>query len=213
MSFDSVLLSTAICPPVYYFSCIESHEKAYIEQYEHFIKQTYRNRYSILTPNGQVDLIIPVEHGRKPGLKIRDVRIAYHTEWQRNHWRTICTAYNNSPWFRDMEDEIKPFYSRKWEFLFDYNQTYLRTILDLLGIRKEIHLTDGFESVPGTYNNLREVISPKKKFPMWDPGYIQPAYTQVFNDKFPFMPGLSILDLMFNEGPNAKEKLIYLIRK
>jgi hypothetical protein len=208
MPFESVLLSTSSCPPVFYFSQVLSHDKVYIEQHEHFIKQTFRNRYSILSPNGRVDLIVPVEHGRSPGLKIRDVRIAYHTEWQRNHWRTISTAYNNSPWFRDLEDEIKPFYSRKWEYLFDFNHTYLTTILNLLRIRKEILLTDGFESVPGSFHNLREVISPKNDTAQWDPDYIQPAYTQVFSDKFPFVPGLSILDLLFNEGPLAGDKLV-----
>jgi hypothetical protein len=208
MPFESLLLSTASCPPVFYFSRMLIYDKVYIEQHEHFIKQTYRNRYSILSPNGRVDLIVPVEHGRKPGLKIRDVRIAYHTEWQRNHWRTICAAYNNSPWFRDMEDDIRPFYSGKWEFLFDFNQSYLNIILDLLKIRKDIFLTDGFESVPGSFDNFREVISPKKDTAQWDHGYIQPAYTQVFSDKFPFIPGLSILDLLFNEGPVAREKLV-----
>jgi hypothetical protein len=208
MPFESLLLATASCPPVFYFSRMLVHDKVYIEQYEHFIKQTYRNRYSILSPNGRVDLIVPVEHGRSPGLKIRDVRIAYHTEWQRNHWRTICTAYNNSPWFRDMEDEIKPFYARKWEYLFDFNQAYLKTILDLVGISKEVFLTDGFEAVPGSFVNFREVISPKKESSRLDPGYIQPPYTQVFSDKFPFVAGLSILDLLFNEGPMAKEKLM-----
>jgi hypothetical protein len=208
MPFESLLLSTASCPPVFYFSRMLAYDKVYIEQHEHFIKQTFRNRYSILSPNGQVDLIVPVEHGRKPGLKIRDVRIAYHTEWQRNHWRTICTAYNNSPWFRDMEDDIKFFYVRKWEYLFDFNLAYLKTILDLLTIRKEFFLTDSFEVVPNTFDNFREVISPKKDSSQWDSGYIQPAYTQVFSDKFPFVPGLSILDLLFNEGPMAKEKLM-----
>jgi hypothetical protein len=208
MPEESVLLSTASCPPVFYFSRIVFHDKVFIEQHEHFIKQTFRNRYSILSPNGRVDLIIPVEHGRSPGLKIRDVKIAYHTEWQRNHWRTICTAYNNSPWFRDMEDEMKPYYVRKWEYLFDFNQAYLTTILGLLNIRKEIYLTTDFEMVPGSSANFREVISPKKDATQWDPGYLQPTYTQVFSDKFPFVAGLSILDLLFNEGPVAKEKIL-----
>jgi hypothetical protein len=208
MPREAVLLSTACCPPVLYFAQVLSHEKVFIEQWEHFIKQTYRNRYSILSPNGQVDLIVPVEHGRKPGLKIRDVRIAYHTEWQRNHWRTICAAYSNSPWFRDMEDEIRPFYTGKWEYLFDFNQSYLKTILDLLGIRKDVLLTDDFESVPGPFDNFREVISPKKDVSTWAPGYKQPVYTQVFSDKFPFIPGLSILDMLFNEGPLAGDKLM-----
>jgi hypothetical protein len=208
MLCESVLLSTACCPPVFYFAQMLTHKKVFIEQWEHFIKQTYRNRYSILSPNGRVDLIVPVEHGRKPGLKIRDVRIAWHTEWQRNHWRTICAAYNNSPWFRDMEEEIKPYYTAKWEFLFDYNQEFMHTILGLLKINANFLFTEGFESVPGSFDNFRELISPKTDASQWDSGYIQPTYTQVFSEKFPFIPGLSILDLLFNEGPAAREKLL-----
>jgi hypothetical protein len=211
MPSETVLLSTACCGPVYYFSQIHSHRLVYIEQHENFIKQTYRNRYTILGPNGKADLTVPVEHGRNPGLKILDVRIAYHEAWQRNHWRSIGAAYHNSPWFRDMEADLKPFYTKKWVFLFDYNLDYLQKILELLNIEKKIYLTSGFETVPGDFDNLREVISPKMDTGKWDPGYLQPVYTQVFSERIPFVPGLSILDLLFNEGPAAKEKLAHII--
>ena len=187
MSAESVLLVTACCGPVYYFSQILSYRKVYIEQYEHFIKQTYRNRYMILGPNGKATLTVPVEQGRKPGLRIRDVRIAYYEAWQRNHRRSLEAAYHNSPWFRDMEEEIRPFYTRKWDFLFDFNLDYLHTILDLLGISKEIFLTEGFETVPESFDNFREVISPKNDLSGCYPDYNHPEYTQVFHDKFPFV--------------------------
>jgi hypothetical protein len=209
---ETVLLATACCGPVYYFSQVLSHPLVYIEQHEHFIKQTYRNRYSILGPNGRSDLIVPVEKGRKPALKIPEVRIAYHEAWQRNHWRSIGAAYHNSPWFRDMEADILPFYTKKWVFLFDYNLDYLQKILNLLNVEKKIYLTGGFEKVPGDFDNLREVISPKKEISGRNPDFPCPEYTQVFHDKFPFIPGLSILDLLFNEGPMAKEKLTSAIR-
>jgi len=93
-----LLLSTACCPPAAWFRLVIAHEVVFIDQYEHFTKQTFRNRYSILGPNGRADLIIPVENGRTPQQPIREVRIAYHTEWQRNHWRWLLAAYNNSPW-------------------------------------------------------------------------------------------------------------------
>jgi hypothetical protein len=201
------LLSSVSCGPVFYFSRIVVHEKVYLEQHEHFIKQTYRNRYTILSANGPLDLIIPVEHGRSPGLKIRDTRIAYHSEWQRNHWRAICSAYNNSPFFQYYQDEISSFYIKKQEFLFDFNLDYLQIMLSILGIRKEIVLTEHFEDIPGSFVNYREIISPKTECSQWLSGYIHIPYTQVFSGKFPFIPGLSILDLLFNEGPLAAEKL------
>jgi len=202
-----LLLSSACCPPAAWFSLVVSHDEVFIDQHEHFVKQTFRNRFSILGPNGKADLVIPVEKGRTPGQPIREVRIAYHTEWQRNHWRSLLAAYNNSPWFRDVEEEIRPFYFRKWEFLFDFNLDWLQTILGLLRINKEIRLTAGFEAIPGRFDNFREAITPKVSCDQWIPGYVQQEYTQVFHDKYPFIPGLSILDLLFNEGPMAGAKL------
>lgn len=203
-----VLLATTYCGPVYYFSRIAVHNTVYIEKHESFIRQTYRNRCMILGANGPLSLVIPVEHKGRENSQIGEVRIAYHTDWQRNHWRAIFSAYGNSPFFPYYADDIHDYYTRKWTFLFDYNQEYLLTILTLLKLHKELILTGSFEEVPEPFVNLREKISPKIPVSRWSPGYSFLPYTQVFNDKFPFVGELSILDLLFNEGPLAAENLL-----
>ena len=202
-----ILLSTAFFAPIQYFSKLVAYPEIYIEQHENFIKQTYRNRTVILGANGPISLIVPVEKGRGPKIKIKDLRIAYDEEWQRNHWRTIFSAYNSSPFFEYYADDLEPFFRKKHEFLFDYNQKITETILEILEIPASLNFTEEFGKVPENCLNLREQISPKTHKINEDPNFSPQEYTQVFAEKFGFVPGLSILDLLFNEGPSAHELL------
>lgn len=202
-----ILLSTAYFAPIRYFSKLAVYPEVYIEQHENFIKQTYRNRTVILGANGPVSLIIPVEKGRGQKIRIKDLRIAYDEEWQRNHWRTIFSAYNSSPFFEYYADDIEPFFRKKTEFLFDFNQQLTETILGILEIETTLKLTEDFEQVPEQCLNFREQISPKTHRTAEDPTFVPRPYTQVFSEKFGFVPDLSILDLLFNEGPSAPDIL------
>ena len=204
---EGVLLSTAYCGPVHYFEMVANPSRVFIEQHENFIRQTYRNRCVILGSNGPLSLVIPVEKGRKPGLKIRDVRIAWYEKWQQNHWRSIYSAYNNSPYFDYFADDIRRFYTDRWRFLFDFNMEFLEKILELLLPEVKIMLTQGFEEVPGRFVNCRETLTPKITTPCNGYGIRAVPYTQVFEEKFPFVSGLSILDLLFNTGPEAGDIL------
>lgn len=203
-----ILLSTAYFAPIQYFSKLAVYPEIAIEQHENFIKQTYRNRMVILGANGPISLIVPVEKGRGKKITIKDLRIAYDEDWQRNHWRTIFSAYNSSPFFEYYADEIEPFFRKKYDFLFDYNQQITETLLEILDIRAEVKLTGDFEKVPGYYLNFREQISPKTHRNAEDPNFTDQPYTQVFSEKFGFIPNLSILDLLFNEGPSAHHVLM-----
>lgn len=198
-----ILLSTAYFAPIQYFSKLVAYPEIYIEQHENFIKQTYRNRTVILGANGPIPLVVPVEKGRGPKIKIKDLRIAYDEEWQRNQWRTIFSAYNSSPFFEYYADDLEPFFRKKHEFLFDYNQKITETILEILEIPASLNFTEEFGKVPENCLNFREQISPKAHRINEDPNFSPPEYTQVFAEKFGFVPGLSILDLIFNEGPSA----------
>lgn len=111
-----ILLSTAYFAPIRYFSKLAVYPEVYIEQHENFIKQTYRNRTVILGANGPVSLIVPVEKGRGQKIRIKDLRIAYDEEWQRNHWRTIFSAYNSSPFLSIMPTKLSPFSGRNPNF-------------------------------------------------------------------------------------------------
>ncbi len=202
-----ILLSTAYFAPIRYFSKLANHPEVYIEQHENFVKQTYRNRTVILGANGPISLIIPVEKGRAQKIWIKDLRIAYDEEWQRNHWRTIFSAYNSSPFFEYYADDIVPFFQKKHTFLFDFNQQITETILEALDVEVDFIFTEDFEQIPDTCLNFREQISPKLHLIQPDPHFEAQPYTQVFSVKFGFVSDLSILDLLFNEGPSAHSVL------
>jgi len=208
-----ILLSTAYFPPIRYFSKLACFPNIYLEQHENFIKQTYRNRTIILGANGPISLIVPVEKGRGCKIKIKDLRIAYDEEWQRNHWRTIFSAYNSSPFFEYYADEIEQFFRKKHEFLFDYNQQIIKVILEILEIPVIINQTAAFEQIPENCLNFREQINPKAHRNTCDPQFEPQPYTQVFSEKFEFVPDLSILDLLFNEGPSAHTLLLSYFRE
>lgn len=208
-----ILLSTAYFAPIRYFSKLAGYHEIYIEQHEHFIKQTYRNRTIILGANGPISLIVPVEKGREQKIKIKDLRISYDEDWQRNHWRTIFSAYNSSPFFEYYADELESFFRKKAVFLFDYNQLITETILGILEIPTGLILTEAFEQIPESCQNFRERINPKAHRNADDPQFVPQPYTQVFSEKFGFIADLSILDLLFNEGPAAYMALLNCFRE
>jgi hypothetical protein len=206
------LLSTACFPPVQYFTKLLLYKTVYLEQHENFIKQTYRNRYQVLGANGPVSLVVPVVKGRGRKVGIKDLQISYDTGWQRNHWRTIFSAYNSSPFFEYYKDDIQPFFEKKSKFLFEYNLAILEVICNLLEIETTILMTVDFEKVPENTLNFREAISPKKHKSATDAQFFPHPYTQVFSEKSGFIPNLSILDLLFNEGPNSMNVLAKSVR-
>ena len=130
------------------------------------------------------------------------MQISYDENWQRTHWQTIVSAYNSSPYFEYYQDELYPFFESKTKYLLDYNLQIHEQLCDFFEIENKIRLTEDFEKVPENTFNLRDGISPKLKHNP-DIAFQPQTYTQVFSDKYGFLPNLSILDLLFNEGPNA----------
>jgi hypothetical protein len=199
---NRILLSTAYFAPVHYYSRIITHPEVYIEQFEHFNKQTYRNRAVISGGNGPITLVVPIIKGRGTKIIIKDILIAYDMEWQRNQWQTITSAYNSSPYFEYYIDDIQPFFSKKTKYLIEHNLAIHEKLCELMEIENNLLFTQDFESISKNTLNFREVISPKNKTRP-DLQYQPLEYTQVFTEKFGFIPNLSILDLLFNEGPNS----------
>ncbi len=198
---NAMLLSTAYFAPVQFYSMCLKYPVVYIEQFENFTKQTYRNRCVVLGANGPVSLVIPVEKGRGHKTLIKDLKISYDIDWQRTHWRTIFSAYNSSPFFEFFKDDIFPFFEKKEKFLFDLNMEIHKTVCELIELENTTALTSDFEKVPVKTLNFRDTVSPKNK--TCDNKFKPQGYTQVFSGKFDFVPNLSILDLLFNEGPNS----------
>lgn len=213
MTNSPILLSTAYLPPVQYVTKFLIHPEVWIEGQEHFIKQTYRNRATILAANGAESLIVPVEKGRSPKQNISDLRISYDTSWQHIHWQAIVSAYNSTPFFEILEDDFRPFFEKKFEFLFDFNQQILQTIFDILEITPKVQITPDFEAVSSPFLNFREAIHPKPQKALEDPNFEPETYTQVFDDKFGFTPNMSIIDLLFNCGSASYELLLKSVRK
>lgn len=202
MEKHPILISTAYFAPIHYYTRIIAHNKIFIEQFEHFNKQTYRNRCIISGSNGLISLVVPVIKGRGNKTLIKDIQLAYDMNWQRNQWQTIVSAYNSSPYFEFYQDELFPFFDKKYKYLLDYNLQIHETVCDFLEIENNFELTTDFEKVPENTLNFRDRISPKNKTNI-DTAFQPREYTQVFTEKFGFAPNLSILDLIFNEGPNA----------
>lgn len=212
MQDTPILLSTAYLPPVQYISKFLKHSQIWLEGHEHFIKQTYRNRTVILAANGPESLIVPVEKGRSPKQKITDIKISYDTNWQHIHWNAIVSAYNSTPFFEILEDDFRPFFEKRYEYLFDFNRDILNTIFGILEINPAISVTEDFEAVPNPFLNFREAIQPKKQKELPDSNFEAVPYTQVFDDKYGFTDNLSIVDLLFNCGSASYEVILKSIR-
>ena len=193
-------MSAPIVIPAYsgniqYYSILSNFKEVYLEQYAHYVKQTYRNRCQILTANGVMNLTIPVDKVSGEKMLDKDVRIS-STDWQRVHWAAIESAYNNSPFFLYYSDDIRPMYERKFDFLLDFNLKLQEIITSLIGFDTKLVLTDTYTE--SNELDFREKLSPKYKGET--PNFISLPYYQVFKEKFGFIENLSIYDLLFNMG-------------
>lgn len=199
----AVLLSTAYLGPIQYYSKFFNCT-VLIEQHETYIKQTYRNRCKILTGNGVDSLTIPVVRPQGNSTSVKDVRLDNTKRWQKQHWRALSAAYNNTPFFEFYADDFYPFYEKEYTFLLDFNEGLNRVLLKALNIETDYSYTESY--MVSEVNDFRETIHPKKEFQ--DKEYKKVAYYQVFSDRFGFVSGLSIVDLLFNSGPES-----YLVLK
>jgi hypothetical protein len=170
-------------------------ENPVLDQHEHFRKQTWRNRYRIIGPNGIQDLTVPVVY-QGNHVPMQDVKIDYSERWQQKHWGAIKAAYGQSPFFSFYADYFEPLFSDpKTDRLIDYNKAILQVCLRLLKVKKEILCSQSFKLY--AENDLRTIISPKSNL---ESVTIFKPYIQVFGDRHGFVPNLSILDLLFCNG-------------
>jgi len=197
----NLLLSTAYFPPISYVAASLQAEEIVIEQFETYTKQTCRNRCMICGPNGKQVLSIPVIRVDGNHTKVKDVRISTHSQWQKNHWRSIETAYNNSPFFLYYRDLFEPFFLKKFDSLVEFNTSILKSVFSAIGEERPVAFTDEYEILPADLTDQRSRLigkNSKLQFPL---------YIQCFSEKFGFLSDLSILDLIFNLGPETNQYL------
>lgn len=196
---DITLLPSCYLGPTSYYSALLKSQHPVIEQWEHYTKQTYRNRCRIATANKVMDLTIPIERSEQK-TAMRDVKIAYQQDWQRIHWNAIESAYNTSPYFEYFADELISFYEKKEAYLLDFNLKLHEKVCELMQLQLPLTFNEGYEAnIPGS--DLRDAFSPKK-----EPAQCK-FYHQVFENRFGFQSDLSILDLVLNEGPESYKYL------
>ena len=162
----TVYLSSAYLAPVEYYTKLLAYGQVYIEQHDHYTKQTYRNRCTIAAPDGALALSIPTVKPDTLKCPMRDIRISDHGNWRHLHWNAIESAYNHTPFFEYYKDDFRPFYEKRYEFLADFNEELCHLICSLIDIQPVMNY-------------------------------------QVFQERHGFLPNLSIIDLLFNMGPES----------
>jgi hypothetical protein len=192
------LLSVAYAAPVSHWIPLCKEESVIWEVEDFYQKQTYRNRLFIHGANGKLMLSIPIVHlGHQGHQKYNHVQIANEFPWQRNHWKSIQAAYQSSPFFEYYEDEFAPLYNKKYSSLMSFNMEMIHSICLVLELKTPKETTKSY-TTDSSDNDMRYLINAKAL-----PPKEVPKYTQVFSDKNGFIPNLSILDVLFNLGPET----------
>nr|WP_295769510.1 WbqC family protein [uncultured Mucilaginibacter sp.] len=196
---NGAVLPMFYLPPVEYFTVLNNNKSnVLIEKHEHFPKQTYRNRAHVYTPDGLLSLVVPVIKGSKVHTAVKDVKISYDFNWQRLHWMSLQACYRRSAYFEFYEDDFARFYEDKFDYLFDYNEQLLSMILKFLKLPAKLTYTEEYHRAYDDLADYRNSIHPKK-----DAAFEQKPYFQVFEERKGFLKNLSIVDLLFNQGPQA----------
>ena len=198
-----VLLSTTYFGPVQWYQKLHRADVVQIEKWESFIKQTYRNRCLIATTNGIQILTVPIVRNESP--LIKDIRISDHGNWRHLHWNALQSAYGESPFFEYYQDDIRPFFEKRWDYLLDYNEAICQKMCELIDIQPSIQYSSDFVAEPNNVSDYRIAINPKHPVP--DADFTPKPYYQVYSSKHGFLSNLSVLDLLFNMGP---EGIFYL---
>ena len=201
-----LLLSTTYFGPIQWYQKLYRAEYVQIERWESFQKQTYRNRCIIATTNGPQALTVPIERQFTINC-IKDIRISDHGNWRHLHWNALQSAYGESPFFDYYLDDIRPFFEQRWDYLLDFNEAIREKMCEVLDIQPKVDYSKKFTvySLSSCVPDYRMVIRPKNPEP--DPDFTPKRYYQVYEQKHGFLPNLSILDLLFNMGP---ESIFYL---
>ena len=197
---ERILLHPCYFGPVSIYVAMTKANAIVFEHEDNYQKQSYRNRMYIYGANGKLSLNIPIKHSgnKSQHQKYCDLKIENNFNWQKQHWKSLETVYRTSAFFEFYEEEFEPLYKRKFEFLMDFNYKCTELALDCLQLEKEFRKTDEFILHPKDMTDARYLVQAKGA-----ENAIFETYPQVFAPKFGFLNDLCVVDLIFNEGPNA----------
>ena len=199
----NTLIHPTYFPSISHFVAMAQADKITFEIEDNFQKQTNRNRTYIYSPNGILLLNIPIKHSKENRQKTKEIRIEPDFDWQKQHFKSLEAAYRSSPFFEFFEDDLRPLFEKKYEFLLDLNFEVLDIVFKCLRMKVEYNkTTEYFHQVDeNNISDYRNLVEGKKDISEFE------KYTQVFDDKYGFLNNLSILDLLFNEGKYAMDYL------
>lgn len=204
-----IIMPTAYNPPLLYFILMQYYQDIQIDIHETYPKQTWRNRCRIMAANGILDLSIPIEKPACESPVTGNVKTSDHLPWQRNHWRSIYSAYRKSPFFIHYADLFEEKYRLPFSGkLIDWNSGLLQSLIDELQLNCNISYTENFTKMPAEVIDPRIFLTPKNS----SGSFIWPEYHQVFGERHGFVSNLSIADLIFNLGPDSMDYLHECIR-
>lgn len=195
-----ILVSLPYFGPINQFIEIAKANKIWVEHEDNFQKQTYRNRMYIYGANGKLSLNIPIKHLPKTEVKVHqkytEVKIDNESKWQSIHWKSLKTAYQTSPFFEYYEDELAPLFQKDYIYLYEFNRDCFETAVECMQLDLQFEFTSEYHKQPENLTDLRHLSNAKQSVNISE-------YIQVFQEKHGFISNLSILDLLFNEGPNT----------
>jgi hypothetical protein len=197
LSTNTCILPTAYLGPIEYYALLLQ-KNCSIEINDFFVKQSIRTRCTIYGANGKLSLAVPKIRKSSSKTLISDIKISYDTAWQKAHWKSLSSAYNSSPFFEYYADDLAPLFEKRFTYLIDLNRSLHEKIISLMQLSITTTETKKFELTKAEldYRNYT-----------FDNQNLR-RYMQVFESKNDFIPNLSILDLLFNEGTNAEEYLL-----
>jgi len=202
MSQQNKLIPLTYLGPIQLFAHLKEGDKVIVEQHCSYERKSYRNRCNIVGANGIMPLSVPVVNQKNNKITTKQALISYDTDWQKQHWRSIVSAYNSSPFFEFYADDFEPFYTKEYDSLVEFNMGLLNVILKALELDLTVTLSEHYTSTIENNVDLRQLIHPKRLYTD-DQHFINVEYWQVFAQKHGFIANLSILDLIFNMGPEA----------
>ena len=200
----SLVIHPTYFPNILFFSQILNQDKILFEVNDNYIKQSLRNRTSIYHANGILNLSIPVKYSSKKKQIFKEIEICNETDWQKKHLKSIKFAYRSSPYFEFYENQFEKIFTKKEKFLIDINLKSIELLFELIDRKLKYNFTEKYNQNYTGYVDSREISS----FNFSDKSLSFKKYTQVFETKYGFKENLSMLDLLFNYGPNYYNFLI-----